>query len=89
MKKLPILKSLLLVIGLYSIFFISLSGYAADPRALTQLTNQEMAEDTRTDETIQLPDHLGSAQIDSIVAKLNDAQVRRLLIDELKEEAAL
>jgi len=88
MKKLPILKSLLLVIGLYSIFFISLSGYAADPRALTQLTNQEMAEDTRTDETIQLPDHLGSAQIDSIVAKLNDAQVRRLLIDELKEEAA-
>jgi small-conductance mechanosensitive channel len=85
MINLPFKKTLVSVIGLSSFLFVSLTGYAADPKALD---NRELAEAANTDETAQLPDHLDSAQIDSIVAKLNDAQVRRLLINELKEEAA-
>ena len=39
-------------------------------------------------ETVEVPENLDSDQIDSFLATLSDAQVRRLLIQELKEEAA-
>ncbi|MGD8881350.1 MAG: hypothetical protein PVI82_05655, partial [Desulfobacterales bacterium] len=41
-----------------------------------------------SEESIQVPENLGGDQIDSFLATLSDAQVRRLLIQELKEEAA-
>ncbi|MDH3882956.1 MAG: mechanosensitive ion channel family protein [Desulfobacterales bacterium] len=40
------------------------------------------------EETVQVPENLGGDQVDSFMATLSDAQVRRLLIQELKEEAA-
>jgi small-conductance mechanosensitive channel len=40
------------------------------------------------EETVQVPENLDSDQIHSFMATLSDAQVRRLLIQELKEEAA-
>jgi small-conductance mechanosensitive channel len=40
------------------------------------------------EETVQVPQNLDGDQIDSFMATLSDAQVRRLLIQELKEEAA-
>ena len=39
------------------------------------------------EETVQVPQNLDGDQIDSFMATLSDAQVRRLLIQELKEEA--
>lgn len=38
-------------------------------------------------ETVQVPENLDNDQIDSFMATLSDAQVRRLLIEELKEDA--
>ena len=44
--------------------------------------------DTAAEETVQVPENLDSDKIDSFLATLSDAQVRRLLIQELKEEAS-
>jgi hypothetical protein len=40
-----------------------------------------------SEETVQVPENLDGDQIDSFLATLSDEQVRRLLIEELKEEA--
>ncbi|MGD9238437.1 MAG: mechanosensitive ion channel family protein [Desulfobacterales bacterium] len=40
------------------------------------------------EETVQVPENLDGNQIDSFLATLSDAQVRRLLIQELKKEAS-
>ncbi len=40
------------------------------------------------EETVQIPETLDSDQINSFLATLSDAQVRRLLIQQLKEDAA-
>jgi hypothetical protein len=40
-----------------------------------------------SEETVQVPENLDGDQVDSFMATLSDAQVRRLLIQELKEEA--
>ena len=39
------------------------------------------------EETLQVPENLDGDQIHSFMATLSDSQVRRLLIQELKEEA--
>ena len=44
--------------------------------------------DNTAGETIQVPEDLDSDQINSFLATLSDAQVRRLLIQELKKEAS-
>jgi small-conductance mechanosensitive channel len=41
-----------------------------------------------SEESVQVPENLDSDQINSFLATLSDAQVRRLLIQELKAEAA-
>ena len=46
------------------------------------------SENVASGETVQVPENLDSNQIHSFLATLSDAQVRRLLIQELKEEAA-
>jgi len=38
-------------------------------------------------QAVKLPEHLGNEDVDRIVAGLSDEQVRRLLIDELKNQA--
>jgi small-conductance mechanosensitive channel len=88
MKKIACKRTRVWLIGLFSIFLISLTGDTADSSAQTQPAHQKPAKGVRADEAVQLPAHLDSTRIDSIVARLNDAQVRRLLIDELKQEAA-
>ena len=40
-----------------------------------------------SEETVQIPETLDSDQINSFLATLSDAQVRRLLIEELKKDA--
>ncbi|MGD9045120.1 MAG: mechanosensitive ion channel [Desulfobacterales bacterium] len=44
--------------------------------------------DRAVEETLQVPENLEGDQIDSFLATLSDAQVRRLLIQELKKEAS-
>ena len=46
-------------------------------------------ENESSQETVQLPENLDNDQIHSFMATLSDAQVRRLLIQELKADAAL
>jgi hypothetical protein len=71
MKKLPCKRTHAWLIGLYSILSLRLTGYPADSSAQTQLANQKPAQGVKTDDAIQLPAHLDSSQIDSIVANLN------------------
>jgi hypothetical protein len=73
MKKLPCNRTRVWLIGLYSILSVSLTVYIGDSSAQTQLANQKPVEGVKTDDAIQLPAHLDSSQIDSIVAKLDDA----------------
>ena len=45
------------------------------------------SENEASEETVQIPETLDSDQINSFLATLSDAQVRRLLIQELKKDA--
>jgi small-conductance mechanosensitive channel len=59
---------------------------AANAKQLKLLTGKEKKQPT---EEVQLPEKLDSEQIDAFLATLSDEQVRRLLIQELQEKAAL
>ena len=48
---------------------------------------QKKAAEGKAEETLRLPEYLDIAEIDTIIAKLSDEQVRRLLISELRKEA--
>jgi small-conductance mechanosensitive channel len=58
------------------------------PAANAALPGLTKSENEVSGETVEVPENLESDQIDSFLATLSDAQVRRLLIQELKEEAA-
>jgi len=60
---------------------------AAWPQNPIMLKAGKKKADVKTDENISLPKPLSAENIDHIVAGLNDGQVRRLLIDELKLQA--
>jgi small-conductance mechanosensitive channel len=76
------------------LFVLTMSGLllwaqpvgAVTPAQLKSVTSQKKKGDTQE---VQLPEQLESDEIDSFIATLSDAQVRRLLIEELKQKAAL
>ncbi|MHC4106260.1 MAG: hypothetical protein ACYSR9_15055, partial [Planctomycetota bacterium] len=65
------------------------SVWAAGPQQLQMLTKQEKAANPEDADTVVLPEKLDSERVDSIIASMSDEQVRRLLIQELKKQAAL
>ena len=52
------------------------------------VTGLAKSENEAPEQTVQVPENLDNDQIESFMATLSDEQVRRLLIQELKEEAA-
>jgi small-conductance mechanosensitive channel len=60
-------------------------------RALAQTKSSLFTSKKKTTdaEKVRLPEQLDNDQIDSFIATLSDEQVRRLLIEELKQKAAL
>jgi len=63
--------------------------WAVSPQQLQKITNQEKATNPEEAGTVVLPAKLDSETVDSIIASMSDEQVRRLLIQELKKQAAL
>jgi small-conductance mechanosensitive channel len=68
-------------------FAVLLTGQTI-PAANVGVPGLAKSENKASEESVQIPENLNSDQIDSFLATLSDAQVRRLLIQELKEEAA-
>ncbi|MGD8762558.1 MAG: mechanosensitive ion channel [Desulfobacteraceae bacterium] len=68
-------------------FTVLLTGQMI-PSANAVVPGLTKSENEVSGETVEVPENLESDQIDSFLATLSDAQVRRLLIQELKEEAA-
>ncbi len=58
--------------------FISVPGLGASQKT----------KDKKASETVKVPDGLAREKVDGFVARLDDDQVRRLLIDELRQAAA-
>ena len=67
--------------------FSATNAFALNPMMLA--AEAESAEKGQADESVTLPDNLSAADIDALMARLNDEQVRRLLIEELRAEAAV
>nr|MDJ0668661.1 mechanosensitive ion channel [Desulfobacterales bacterium] len=61
-------------------------AYALNPMLLK--ANEKSAEEAPAAEAPDLPANMSAADIDALMARLNDEQVRRLLIEELRAEAA-
>ena len=61
-------------------------AYALNPLLLK--ANEKSAEEAPAAEVPDLPANMSAADIDALMARLNDEQVRRLLIEELRAEAA-
>ncbi len=81
--RLPVLCLIFIVSGL--LLWAQPVG-ALTPKQLKSVTAQKKKADSQE---VQLPEQLESYQIDSFIATLSDEQVRRLLIEELKQKAAL
>ena len=61
--------------------FGATNAFAVNPVMLTAKGNA--AGEAQTDESVALPENLRAEDIDALMARLNDEQVRRLLIAEL------
>ncbi len=72
-----------------AVVLLGFSVWAASPQQLQMLTKQEKAASPGEADTVVLPEKLDSERVDSIIAAMSDEQVRRLLIQELKKQAAL
>jgi small-conductance mechanosensitive channel len=66
--------------------FIILSATAWSQSAF-KLKSAKKHTNAKAEETLSLPEHLSSENIDHVIAGLSDEQVRRLLINELKAQA--
>jgi len=75
---------LLSIIFFFGLLYCAQVGWAANPLAVKASKGKKKSE---AKEEVQLPKHLTGDQIDSFMATLSDAQVRRLLIEELKNKA--
>jgi len=76
---------ILAVILLTLLFFWGQPTWAVTPQQLKMMKGQKKGEAT---EEVQPPEQLSSDQIGAFMATLSDEQVRRLLIEELKKQAA-
>jgi small-conductance mechanosensitive channel len=72
-----------------AVVLFGFSVWAASPQQLQMMTNQEKAASPEEADAVVLPEKLDSERVDSIIASMSDEQVRRLLIQELKKQAAL
>ena len=82
----PTLLVLCLIFVISGLLLWAQPAITATPAQLKSVTGKKTKSDTQE---IKLPEQLDSGQIDSFIATLSDEQVRRLLIEELKQKAAL
>jgi small-conductance mechanosensitive channel len=89
MIRCPFKSTLLIIFFMLGFLVFGGSVGAVSPQQLQMMTNQEKAASPEEADTVVLPDKLDSERVDSIIASMSDEQVRRLLIQELKKQAAL
>lgn len=78
---------LLVLLFLFSFLpFFSLPGYCSSMTAMKMATSKAGTE--QKEQTVQIPAQLDDQHINAFLAGLDDEQVRRLLIEELKRSAA-
>jgi small-conductance mechanosensitive channel len=70
-------------------FLFAGSARAAGVQAVLAKSPKKDKTDSKITDTVVLPAGMDSAKIDSIIAAMNDEQVRRLLIQELKKQAEM
>ena len=73
-----------LLIAVIGLLLFASQALAVNPMLMKQASKSKGA---KTDETVVLPKDLQAKDIDAIMARLNDDQVRRLLIAQLQAEA--
>ena len=78
------MKKNLLSLALSATLLLASQTYAMNPMLLQQ-TGQNKA--STTEEAVELPENLNVREIDAIIARLDDDQVRRLLIAQLQSAA--
>jgi small-conductance mechanosensitive channel len=83
------LSTFIIIYFALAVVLFDFSVWAASPQQLQMMTNQEKAASPEETDTVVLPEKLDSESVDSIIASMSDEQVRRLLIQELKKQAAL
>ena len=69
------------------LLFSDAAVWAKPPDLMKTAKSQKKAAEGRAEDPPLLPENLDAAGIDTIIAKLSDEQVRRLLISELKKDA--
>jgi len=75
---------LLSILFFFGLLYCPQVGWSANPLAVKASKGKKKSE---AKEEVQLPKQLSGDQIDGFMAALSDAQVRRLLIEELKKKA--
>ncbi|MDJ0720413.1 MAG: mechanosensitive ion channel [Desulfobacterales bacterium] len=80
------MKKTALSLALFLWIFGAVNAFALNPALLA--AGGKSGDAPSATETPQLPENLSAAEIDALMARLNDDQVRRLLIAELQADAA-
>jgi len=78
------MKKWTLFLAVIGLLLVTSQAHAVNPMMLKQKT---ASKPTPAGEAVQLPDDLRAEDVDAIIARLNDDQVRRLLIAQLQAEA--
>ena len=78
------MKKIALSLAVIGLLTAASMAYAVNPMLLKQ---KNTGKGTPTEEAVQLPKNLHAEEVDAIIARLNDDQVRRLLIAQLQAAA--
>jgi len=81
-------KSMVIAIFLSAFIFPANNPLQASGLQMVLAKEKQKNEKAASSENTALPENLNSADVDGVIASLSDQQVRRLLIEELKKQAA-
>ena len=79
------MRKIALTIAVVCLVMVTSHSLAMNPMLMKQASQSKGAQ---TSESVALPENLQAEDIDAVMARLNDDQVRRLLIAELQADAA-
>ena len=79
------MRKIALTIAMVCLVMVTSQALAMNPMLMKQASQSKGAQ---TSESVALPENLQAEDIDAVMARLNDDQVRRLLIAELQADAA-